>query len=41
MPIIPNFLAALVQKMYMTKIKLFNETSVNVGFILNVTFLMT
>ena len=37
--IIPNFLARFVQKMYMTKIKLFSVT-VNFGFILNVTTLI-
>ena len=38
--IIPNFLAGFVQKMSMTKIKLFSVTSVNFGFILNVTNLI-
>ena len=40
MPIIPNFLAGFVQKMYMTKIMLLNVTSLNFGFILNVTILI-
>ena len=40
MSIIPSFHAGFVQKMYMTKIKLFNVTSVNFGFILNVTILI-
>ena len=40
MSIIPNFLAGFMQKMYMTKKKLFNVTSVNFGFILNVTILI-
>ena len=39
MSIIPNFLVVFVQKMYITKIKLFNVTSVDFGFILNVTVL--
>ena len=38
--IIPNFLAGLVQKTSMTKVKLFSVTSVNFGFILNVTTLI-
>ena len=38
--IIPNFLAGFVQKMSMTKIKLFSVTSVNFKFILNVTNLI-
>ena len=38
--IIPNFLARFVQKMSMTKIKLFSVTYVNFGFILNVTTLI-
>ena len=38
--IIPNFLAGFVQKMTMTKRKLFSVTSVNSGFILNVTTLI-
>ena len=41
MSIIPNFLPGFVQKMYMTKIKLFNVTSVNFRSILNVTILIT
>ena len=40
MSIITNFLEVFVEKMYMTKIKLFNVTSVNFGFILNVTILI-
>ena len=40
MSIITNFLEVFVGKMYMTKIKLFNVTSVNFGFILNVTILI-
>ena len=39
--IIPNFLARFVQKMSMIKIKLFSVTSVNFGFMLNVTTLIT
>ena len=35
-----NFLAGFVQKMSMTKIKLFSVNSVNFGFILNVTILI-
>ena len=35
--VISNFLARFVQKISMTKIKLFSVTSVNFGFILNVT----
>ena len=38
--LIPNFLAELMKKMYLTKIKLFSVTSVNFGFILNVTILI-
>ena len=38
--IIPNFLARFVQKMSMTKTKLFSVTPVNFGFILNVTILI-
>ena len=38
--LIPNFLAGFVKKMYLTKIKLFSVTSVNFGFILNVTILI-
>ena len=38
--IIPNFLAGFVQKTLMTKIKLFSVTSVNFGFISNVTNLI-
>ena len=38
--IIPNFLARFVQKMSMTKIKLFSVTSVSFGFILNITTLI-
>ena len=37
MSIIPSFHVGFVQKMYITKIKLFN---VNFGFILNVTILI-
>ena len=37
---IPNFLARLVQKMSKTKIKLFSVTSVNLGFMLDVTTLI-
>ena len=40
MLIIQNFLEGFMRKMYMTKIKLFNVTSVNFGFILNVTILV-
>ena len=40
MSIIPSFHAGFVKKMYMTKKKLFNVTSVNFGFILNVTILI-
>ena len=38
--IIPNFLAIFVQKMSKTKIKLFNVTFLNFGFILKVTTLI-
>ena len=38
--IIPNFLARFVQKMSMSKIKLFSVTFVNFEFILNVTTLI-
>ena len=38
--IIPNFLTRFVQKISMTKIKLFSVTSVNFGFILNVITLI-
>ena len=40
MSIIPNFLAGFAQKMYMTKIKVFNVTFVNFGFILHITILI-
>ena len=40
MPKVPNFLARSVQKMSMTKIKLFNKTFMNIGFILNVKTLI-
>ena len=36
----PKFLTGPVEKMSMTKIKLFNVTFVNTGFILNVTTLI-
>ena len=38
--VMSNFLARFVQKMSMTKIKLFSVTSVNFGIILNVTTLI-
>ena len=38
--IIPNFLARFVQKMSMTKIKLFSVTSVSFGLLLHVTTLI-
>ena len=38
--IIPNFLAKFVQKMSMIMIKLFTVTTVNFGFISNVTILI-
>ena len=40
MSLTPNFLAGFVKKMYLKKIKLFSVTSVNFGFILNVTIII-
>ena len=37
---ITNFLAGFVQKVSLTKVKLFSVTSVNFGVILNVTILI-
>ena len=38
--LIPDFVAGFVQKMSMTRMKLFNVTFVNLGFILNITILI-